>query len=151
MSGPITKELIRSIRSRFLNQWVMKKSKMPFGQDGKVVGGQLTRIDYGANKIYADFIHGLEIGKIDCLEIVSPEVVQQYQRLFDDSSVLSSSFPSDRAHLTESGQPKRGFKPHDFQTALYWLKLKYPKHNCCAYICPECNQTHLGKTNDYSI
>lgn len=57
----MTKAQIQEIKDKFVGQWLMKKTKMPFGRDGhtKLVAFELAKIDVNNNQLYTKTCVGI--------------------------------------------------------------------------------------------
>lgn len=144
----MTKIQIKEIKNKFVGQWLMKRTKLPFGRPARKVAFFLENFNLNGNRLYSPRTSGItyEIEKVLAdLEVVPKETAEKYQQIFDSCHELSSCVSNERTHTREDGTPKRAFKPGKFAPALYSLKLKYPDYDCTAYVCPECGKIHLGK------
>jgi rubrerythrin len=146
----MTKAQIQEIREKFVGSWLMKKTKMPFGKDGHTgkVAFFLENLNIVAGQLYSSrrdsIIYPIEKVLLE-LETVTEETAQRYQKLFDSCREISPCVFTERAHTREDGKLKMALSVSNFAVALYSLKLKYPDHDCSAYVCPECGQIHVGK------
>jgi hypothetical protein len=147
---------LQRLNNKFLNKWVIKKSKNPFK-----TGNQKPA--FFCNKITINRDNTISFGNgtrfktsknapdpFEFLIDVSKEEANHLNKLFHETFcaplIKSENIELDSCHVRrDNGVEKLSYTLDNYKEPLYKLKLQYPQNECSAYKCPICNNIHIGK------
>lgn len=141
---------IKTISNLYLNKWITKKSRNPFGKNFKpcLFIKKITH-DRRTNKTYFRIgKNSIQINKqlLNQIEIIDKKEAQFLNKIYYESGFLTDCISETEMHVRkDTGENKKCFEKDGFQIALYYLKKKFPLYKCTAYNCLVCGKIHLGK------
>jgi len=147
---------LQKLNNKFLNKWIIKKSKNPFTTGNqkpaffchKITINRDSTISFGNGTRFKTSKKGPD--PFEFLIDVSKDEAQHLNKLFSEtcsaSLIESKSIELDSCHVRrDNGAEKLAYTLDNYQEPLYKLKLRYPQNECSAYECPVCNNIHIGK------
>jgi len=156
MTPEENKQKLKALKEKFLNKWIVKKSKNPFTTGNKKPAFYCRDINFNRDHTFS-FGNGtrFKTGKLapdplEFLAAVSEEEAQRLNIIFQET-VNSSVLDSEKVELKgchfreDNGREKIGYRLDNYQIPLYKLRLKYPDSACSVYKCPICQKIHIGK------
>lgn len=147
---------LQNLKNKFLNKWIIKKSKNPFTTGNKkpaffchkITINRDNTISFGNGTRFKSSKRGSD--PLEFLADVSKEEAVHLNKLFHETCstplVDAASVKLDGCHVRDdNGVEKRKYTPNSYQEPLFKLKLRYPQSKCAAYQCPICMSIHIGK------
>lgn len=146
---------LQKLREKFLDEWIVKKSRMPFKTGNRNIAFFCREINFNRDNTFS-FGNGTvyKSGKrapdpLEFLEAVSEDEAKQLNALFYQvrcTQLVDFDASNFDCHTRQdTNQDKVAYEADEYHAALFRLKVKYPEHNFVAYQCPLCEKIHIGK------